>query len=393
MHNSSKAPGKKGSLIKNIVRRISPEPKETQNTLTKEYLDKYLYDPHPKQGYALNILFSSEDPNKYDVINYLASRKVDQSKAIEFALQNKNSTQAEDLFLHLNFNPNFSLIEAVKMQSLILMQYFVEEKKANINLNYFGSNLLEFSTDQEITNYLLEKGAKPSKTNLERASQDGDTENIAALINEVKIEKGEHPLMLAAQNGHVEAVKHLLENGAKTKIQGWQTLNLYVDVALQVNQISEVWEKINNTNINFQDLIKHVKNTLDPIFRTTISSKYIQYNDISKEQIRELFPKLLEQLKHDLQVFTEIRDLLESYSPKTTIGTKTTNIVDDSYISDFKIDTQDHQPTKKLGEVPAASGMFRPFSLEALSELDTDQTSLSGGIKDILDFEFIAPSE
>ncbi|MCZ6909881.1 MAG: hypothetical protein O7C56_02170 [Rickettsia endosymbiont of Ixodes persulcatus] len=40
-------------------------------------------------AFNINILFSSNDPNKYDVIVYLLHRKVNKYKALEFVIQKK----------------------------------------------------------------------------------------------------------------------------------------------------------------------------------------------------------------------------------------------------------------------------------------------------------------
>jgi len=103
MYNSSIAP-RKGSKIQNRLGTNTTETTKTENILTKEYLDKYINTVDPIKGNAFNILFSSDDPNKYDVIPYLLSQKVDQSKAIEFAIQKENYKQADDLIKNLNFN-------------------------------------------------------------------------------------------------------------------------------------------------------------------------------------------------------------------------------------------------------------------------------------------------
>jgi len=476
MKNSSIAPRKKGSWIKNRLGINKPETTTTESTITKEYLDEYINKIHPIKGNAFNILFSSDDLNKYNVIPYLLSKKVDQSKAIEFAIQKENYQQADDLIKNLNFN----IISAIQNKSLTLVQYFVEEKGSDVNFNCFGSNTLSIAASleepnkTEITYYLLTKGATYLNTTLEEVEQDsqnvndfykqiffkavkeenfeiiknltenpnfnvdatyldntalsiainfedkkianhliskkanttaamsaaateGNLEGIKILLDkkaDINGNKDESPLMLASEHGHVEVVQYLLKHGAKHNVQGWcsggVTTNLYTDVDVQVKKLSVLWEKANNTNIDFPELIKYFQNILDEISLTSISSNYNGYKNLPLEQIKEQFPKFLEQLYKDFQKFTEIKNLLEDYSSGRKILINTNIVVDDEgCVSDTNGEpNKSHKTGSRLEHTPSKSGIFNTFSLEGLNELDEDPTSLGGDITDIFDSEF-----
>ncbi|WP_041471915.1 MAG: hypothetical protein QFX12_01400 [Rickettsia africae] len=73
MHNSSTAPG--GSQIK---RTTKPETTKTDNVITLGYLKQYFDAFHPKDGTALNIIASLDDPNlnKINLMEDLISQGV-----------------------------------------------------------------------------------------------------------------------------------------------------------------------------------------------------------------------------------------------------------------------------------------------------------------------------
>lgn len=73
MHNSSTAPG--GSQIK---RTTKPETTKTENVITLGYLKQYFDTLHPKDGTALNIIASLDDPNlnKINLMEDLISQGV-----------------------------------------------------------------------------------------------------------------------------------------------------------------------------------------------------------------------------------------------------------------------------------------------------------------------------
>ncbi len=175
---------------------------------------------------------------------------------------------------------------------------------------------------------------------------------------------------------HVSVVKYLLEHGADYNVKGWERDNLNSDVSSQLTKITEIstlCKKANNTN---------TQKILDKISLTSISSNYDGYRNLSPAQIEQQFSKFKKQLKQDLQNFVEINALLEDYSSgrKTPINT---NIVvdDESYVSDFKVETK---TGSRLEHTPSQSGIFNTFSLE---RLDEEKTSLGGDMK-IFDSEF-----
>ncbi|CAK6506707.1 hypothetical protein [Rickettsia helvetica] len=104
MYNSSIAPGK-GSWIKNCLRTNEPETTKTENVITLEYLKQYFDAFHPKDGIALNIIASLDDPNlnKINLMEGLISQGANKYKALEFALKNNNK-QAEYLLNNLTLN-------------------------------------------------------------------------------------------------------------------------------------------------------------------------------------------------------------------------------------------------------------------------------------------------
>ncbi|MEY4463788.1 MAG: hypothetical protein RLZZ81_759 [Pseudomonadota bacterium] len=195
--------------------------------------------------------------------------------------------------------------------------------------------------------------------------------------------------MLASEHGHAAVVKYLLEHGANYNVKGWEKDNLHSDVSFQLTQITEIsilCKKANNPNFKY---------ILERISKTSISSHYDGYKNLSLEQIKQKFSKFKKQLSKDLQNFTEIKISLEDYSSGRKIPINTNIVVDDEvYFSDHKfkaIDEAEPKPTKtgsRLEHTPSKSGIFRTFSLEGLSELDEDQAYLGGNTKDIFDSEF-----
>lgn len=364
MKKSSIAPRKKGSWIKDRLRTNEPETtkteSETTNIITRKYLEKYFNAFHPKDGTALNIIASLDDPNlnKINLIEGLISQGANKYKALEFAFKNNNA-QAEYLLNNLTFEPNPSLIQAIQNQSLTLVKYFIEKKGANVNFSHFGSNTLSIAAGLEepyktdIIYYLLTQGATPSNRDTEEAGQNvtnfykqiffkavneqnfviikniientnfhidatnlentalsiainfedkeianyliskkadttaaisaaatqGNLDGIKLLLEagaNIDGNKNESPITLASEHGYTSVVKYLLEHGAKHNIQGWcggaTTTNLYTDVDFQVKKLLILWEEVNNTNIEFPELITHFQKMLDDISLTSISS-------------------------------------------------------------------------------------------------------------------------
>lgn len=189
-----------------------------------------------------------------------------------------------------------------------------------VKLNRAKEDIKELeSYKKELNDYILEKKIKFYSTSIKNAAQNGNIEKLKKFLDmkeAININNNESPLMLAAQNGQVEAVKLLLEHGSNTNVQGWAQKNLLDDISIQVDIISKIWGKISDVNVSLQDQPKYTKAELYPIYNTTISSKYTKYRDISEKEMSQIFLKLLEQLKQDLQNFTEIKDLLEIYSSK-----------------------------------------------------------------------------
>ncbi|MCX4084100.1 ankyrin repeat domain-containing protein [Rickettsia hoogstraalii] len=219
---------------------------------------------------------------------------------------------------------------------------------------------------------------------LEIAIIDGKLEGVKTLLKagaKINGNKDASPLMLASEHGQTIIVKYLLKHGANYNVKGWEKDNLHSDISFQLTQITEIstlCKKANNPNHKY---------ILDRILKTSVSSHYDEYKNLSLEQIKQKFSKFKKQLKQDLQNFTEIKALLEDYSSGKKIPINTHTIVEDEgYVSDFKFETEKPKTGSRLGDIPSSNSVF--FSIQDLNQLSENQTSLGGDTKKLFDAKF-----
>nr|WP_231839092.1 ankyrin repeat domain-containing protein [Rickettsia japonica] len=140
---------------------------------------------------------------------------------------------------------------------------------------------------KEIAKYLLSKNANLDVA-LEVAIIYGNLNAVKTLLDAGATINGNtdvSPLMLASEYGQVTIVKYLLKHGANYNVKGWEKDNLHSDVSCQLTQITEIstlCENANNPNHQY---------ILERISKTSISSHYDGYKNLSSEQIKQKFSK------------------------------------------------------------------------------------------------------
>lgn len=322
----------------------------------------------------LSLAAGLEEPHKTDITCYLLIKG-----ATYLNIASEEAKQAGQNVTNLHKQIFFKAINENKLE---VIKKFVEIYGFDVNTEYYSntplSTAINLKSRKEVVKYLISKKADTNAA-MSVAATEGNLNGIKLLLNagaKINGTDNESPLMLASEHRHVSVVKYLLEHGADYNVKGWERDNLNSDVSSQLTKITEIstlCKKANNTN---------TQKILDKISLTSISSNYDGYRNLSPAQIEQQFSKFKKQLEQDLQNFVEINALLEDYSSgrKTPINT---NIVvdDESYVSDFKVETK---TGSRLEHTPSQSGIFNTFSLE---RLDEEKTSLGGDMK-IFDSEF-----
>lgn len=315
---------------------------------------------------TLNVTAGLEEPYKTDITcDLLIKGATYLNTTLEEAAQ--GGQNVNDLHKQIFF-------KAINENKLEVIKKFVEIYGFDVNTEYrFNTPLstANLKNRKEIAKYLLSKNTNLDVA-LEIAIIYGNLNAVKTLLDagaKINGNKDVSPLMLASAHGQVTIVKYLLKHGANYNVKGWEKDNLHSDVSCQLTQITEIstlCEKSNNPNHKY---------ILERILKTSISSHYDGYKNLSSEQIKQKFSKFKKQLSKDLQNFAEIKALLEDYSSrkKTPINTNTV-VEDEGYVSDFKVETEKPNTGSRLEHTPSKSGIFRTFALEGLDE----ETSLGG---------------
>jgi|GEM_PF-5315074 len=235
-----------------------------------------------------------------------------------FKINKSNNVKTNNI---LELKENF--FKLLKKGDLQAIKEFVESKDFDVNTEYlFDTPLgiaINLENGEQIVDYFLSKGANPNQAIIS-AVMKGNLSGVKKLLSvgaDVNGVGNESPLTIAANCGQYKIVKHLLEQGADFNIMGWTegsaTVSLIEDVQRKINILSNYQRDINNFDTNSSELKKNFEEWIQDLSQV-LTSNYETYGNLSQEKILEQFSNFEKQLYQDLQNYTEIANLLKSYT-------------------------------------------------------------------------------